>query len=394
MSVVACANLDRPFIRQCQLGALTLALLGSVTALAHDPEAALDFRLLLQTTGDWSGRRDTGALGFSENTRIVYQWPGGDLPVEGPEYVDMDKHLAALTSWIEANVEADFDGVGILDYERYPATLYDPWHHGIIESRIEAEKAMDPGISHEEALRRAEKKYQPHIQRVLLGSLNRARQLRPDAAWGYYSFVLYDNHLPVDDHFRWINDQVSWLWEEVDVIALSLYPWWYQDEPLWPVGRDLLPDKIAEARRLASSAESASGTRPIVLPYQTSEVVSVGSPHYRKFITPQQTLDYLSAAVKAGADGVILWQHLSDEDPRYKTEEQYWQILDGQVKSAVESLGLLKDGKPVHGQSRVLRPRGTWTAGLRTIAGRAAAEKRLLRRRSLTGAGRIVGSAK
>ncbi len=304
-------------------------------------ESDLDpsFTLILQTSGDWSGNYTGSYLGFTDHTRILYEHEAAAFNPNGPEYVNFEEHIAKFISAVHEKVPEGFNGIAIIDYEGYPLTLYSPCHHpDICEPRIAQEFTLYPDITLEEAERRANEKYEPFIKKYFLEPLRKAKELRPNAQWGFYSRLSGDRNLPTDDRHRWKNDQVDWLWNESNVITRSIYPYWHENEPHWPRTRDLMQDKIEEAARLARNVQTQTGRKPVVLSYVSSRVMSNQSQYQGQWVTQTQISDQLRSSSSGGADGVIFWENVRNDRPPNPTEQEYIHFLDTIVKASLMEL--------------------------------------------------------
>ncbi len=298
-----------------------------------------DFTIFLQTTGDWSGSYTGEDLGLSNDTVVLYQHLAGDLDERGPEYVDMESHLAALARGIDRYVPQGFSGLAILDYELYPLSLYNQTHTAIREPRIQAQLDAHPGIGRDEAERLAAEAYLPYARRFFLESLRTAKQLRPDAKWGYYSLVRADRNLPMDDRRKWVNDQSNWFWEEVDVICPYAYTGYHELDPEHVRVEELMVDKTREAVRIADGVLERTDHRPMVYPYMSARTVYWGLSQYEgQWATQSQLSNFFRAARQGGADGLILWQSVKDSDDRRRTESEYVQTLDTTVQQALREV--------------------------------------------------------
>jgi len=324
--------------------------LGLITDNAQSQDDGRDFTVYLQTTGDWSGQYTGEEIGLSNHTVILYQWMAGQVPEEGPEYVDWDAHLESLEKGIERYVPQDFDGLIILDYERFPISLYHTGYKWIREPRIEAEKELDPEIDDATAKQRAEKKYQPAVQRFYLDTLKRARELRPQAKWGYYALVAFRQNPehpeadPITADTESMDDRCMWLWENVDAITIPIYTGWFEAEGEHQYIEDQMPDKIKELVRLAKAVEKKTKHRPLTLAYTSCAVEPWGKSDYeRVWVSTEQTQRMFDAAYDHGADGMILWQTLANNDERYHNEDQYITLLETQVAEAMRNKGLIAE---------------------------------------------------
>lgn len=371
-----------------------IAILGCVQSLqASESVDKCDFKLYLQTTGDWSFDFDGAELGFSDHTRILYQHRAGDMPDEGPEFIDLDAHLAALAEGIERDVPAGFDGVLILDYEKYPASLYSPWHTKIRDPRIAAEHELEPGISDEEAERRAAEKYLPHVQRVYLESIRKVWELRPDAKVGMYGMISGDRNLEVDDRYRWINDQSMWLFEAVDVIARPIYTIWHETDERWSWYGPLFEDKVRESVRLAAAVEEQRGRRPLVLPYVHGRITDTKSDHADAWLSGSQLCEILNWAHAGGADGCLFWQPCFDDIEPHPTESEYIEVVNSNVRDALEAaeLGIFADGAShEHSDDEIIDPDSKAGRKAASRARRLTKKQRKVAKKSSKRAARVI----
>ncbi len=331
-------NHSRSLSTICLLTAALTA--GSAFAGPNEPIPKEDFRLILQTTGDWSREYSGSEHGLSDHTIILYEYWAGVLDDRGPEYVDMEAHLDRLRGCIESSVPEGYDGVLIIDYEKYPLSLYCPWYTDIREPRIQAELDRAPGITEEEAERRAAAKYLPHVKNFFLETIRVAKEMRPEAKLGFYGLVSTDRNLPVDDYHRGINDHSSWFYDAVDVITISMYPFWHETEQYWPRVRDLMSDKVAESVRLRDEAELRTGKEKLAMPYMHLRVSNTRSAYHDQWVPHSQASDCLEHAWLGGADGAIYWQAVRAELDPFPTEPEYVEQIEGLLAPVIEELEL------------------------------------------------------
>ncbi|MFG0329527.1 MAG: hypothetical protein ACF8PN_06450 [Phycisphaerales bacterium] len=358
--------MTRTHWKQWTLTAATVAVAGWMMAPGADaqlPKAEFDVKL--QTSGDWSGSYCGEDLGLNDHTIILYEnsiFPPGRNKPKWPdnlEELDFDLYYSNLEAAVLREVPEGFDGIVIIDIERYPVSLYQPWNREYRDPRIEHEIRLDPGISYEEAERRAAERHLPLSQALFGEGVRRAQELRPDAKWGLYGQLSSDRNLPIDDHYRWINDQSAWLWQQVDVITRPIYSIWYETDQYWPRVRDLMSDKVAEAVRLADEAERVTGREKLAYAYCHFRVAGSNSRHAREWLTDQQVQDMLDHSWMSGADGALIWQVVRENRSDYPTEPVYINYLEDSLDLALANLGLgayAELGRP--GRDRLIR-RGT-----------------------------------
>lgn len=329
--------------------AFAVATLGLTTpaTFAFDPVPKDEFKMLLQVRGDWSGSYTGEELALDDNTFIFVQSEGGRLHPDGPEYVDMEDHLAQLDRYIDRKLPPDFDGVAILDYEMWPCTLYHNGWSALREERVDQVLAENPSLSPEEALEIAAAEYKVAAQNFFLPTLEKAREKRPNAKWGFFPMTAYlqnPNHPfnpGVNDDVRWINDQSDWLWDAVDVIVMPGYNGWHESEEEHLGIEDAMPDKSGELARIADCVLQRTGRRPLCLQYVHLQVLGWGdSQHRGDWYAPEQVRDTIERVYEGGADGLVFWQRVLADGIESPTEEEFVEVIDTDVRAALEELQL------------------------------------------------------
>lgn len=323
----------------CAVVVIALGVASSQQALGQNRVNKKDFKLILQTSGEWSGNYTGNSIGFTDRTIILYQHFAGEVNLQGPEFMNMEAHLRKLRSAIREHVPTGYRGLVIMDYEAWPLSLYNVnWPH-IRDPRIQRQLDLHPGWTYEQAERQAALEYLPYVQDFFLRSYETAKTMRPEATWGFYSLVNADRWEPANGYRRWVNNQSNWLWDKVDAICPYGYVGLYQMDSGHITVESLIADKSAEAVRLANSVKQRTGYRPYVFTYVNPRVVRWGLSTYEGLWLAQPQIDRIfEAAWAGGADGFILWQAVGDEPGRY-TESEYIQILETRVKQAVVEIG-------------------------------------------------------
>ncbi len=329
------------------IGLGTILSAGTIPAVAgsQGDNDLSNFKIYLQTSGHWTGSYDGSGSGMTDYNHILYEHQAGALSERGPEFVDMNAHLAAIDSYVETNIPQSFDGLIILDYELYPLSLKNHIAEHWATPRIAEEKRKDPTISDDEAMERANARWQVAMERFTIGSADRVRELRPNAKIGYYHLLYYPLDHSVKDKHREINDAASWFWDEMDAICPTIYVGYHETDPGYAEIAELMPGKVAEAVRIADNVEQSTGKRPAVYPYITHRILDWGgkrhSDHAGEWVTPRQTYDYFASSINAGADGVIIWQDVFEDNPNKPCENEYInEVLTTQVDGVMQYLNL------------------------------------------------------
>lgn len=299
-----------------------------------------NYQMVLQATGDWSGNYQPEGIGFHDNTVVLYDYEASCINELGPEYVDMECHIDALTSAIERKIPEGFTGIAILDFESWPLSLYNKNYEEFREIRIQAQLQLHPEFTYKQAEDLAAEIYLPYVQEFYLRSLEIARAMRPEASWGYYSNIYADRWSPQNATRRWVNDQSLWLWDEVDVLCPYGYTGVDESDPRHETIEALVIDKTREAVRIAELVRDRTGKRPLVLTYLNPRIVYWGiSGHEGDWLTPEQMHNHILGAWVGGSDGFVLWQSVGDDKYR-RPEPELIEYLDSVVLDAVKTLRL------------------------------------------------------
>ena len=167
-----------------------------------------------------------------------------------------------------------------------------------------------------------------------LQSLAAARQLRPQAKWGYFAQPSEIDRGASAEHVqsvRAINARLGWLYAAVDFLAPEIYVQEFPGQP-HPCGphaaqprcselnlTSQTAEAIADSIRLADAVELAGGKRPAVLPYGSivyrdlspKPPASVPQPY---MVDREGVAATIQVAASLGAEGVILWGSGTDTD--------------------------------------------------------------------------------
>jgi hypothetical protein len=253
----------------------------------------------------------------------------------------MDAHFAQLEKDIVRMIpDPEFSGLAIIDYEDFNAIwertpnvpsnegpdahdtdFQDDWRDYIRSAHPEFD-----GMGEQEQERFLRESYESAVRNFFLGTLNKGRELRPNAKWGFYGYPLrfykwpreaptnvisYDDGSHAGSRF---NDRLEWMWQAVDVVTPSVYPAMvvpnsdeyicqrqYTSEQEW----QYLANMMQESRRVAKG-------KP-VLPFITSRYYLPKDCLQWEDLRQPQLENQIFGPARLGADGAILWGDLNSE---------------------------------------------------------------------------------
>lgn len=313
------------------------------------------FRVLLQPIGEWSGDYSGEDLGYDGNTVQIFLQDCGRFNERGPEFTDINLHLASVSQEINRRIPTDFNGLIILDARFYPISLCAPGAEKWANPRIAEVRRRRSELNESDALIEADRRWQIALDRILGATIKRIRDLRPNAQIAIRDTVTIRSNAnasasgePAVD----LNDKAMWLWKRVDAICPDIAFDANSTLPDHTTNAELtIQQKIAAAARIAGQVEMETGRRPQVLPMLNSTIVppkrsvpwdtdssgvSVG-----EWISAKQTIAAFNAAVSQRADGIVLSQFVADHHPRLHSEYEFInEVLEGRVRLAMNQLRL------------------------------------------------------
>lgn len=315
-----------------------------------------DFRYYFSVTTDpWEynhGRRYSDELKFdhemlSRDFVILYQHRTGLYPRGGPhlscdpEY--MRRHLEELAKDVVDQIpDPNFSGIAILDYECFPAIWDRVWNRPSDEGPealdedfrddwTEYTRSKHPefdSLSEEDREQMLREGWEAAVADLFTRSINKARELRPHAKWGFYGypyrFFKHKREAPVDKvsygggYYKGseLNDRLQWMWDAVDIVTPSIYSQRPVGEPTadcdkyCTAAEDLLyvENMIREAQRVANG-------KP-VMPFLTTVYADRQGCEYLQEVSDDTLYGQVVGPALAGADGAILWGHIRNADER------------------------------------------------------------------------------
>ena len=248
-----------------------------------------------------------------------------------PQRVNISAHLRELVRDIENQIpDPEFDGYVIIDYEEWHPFWEDTARRYQDMSR-DIVRRQHPDWSEARIERKARTSFENAAKLVLKRTLDKCRQIRPNAKWGIWSYP--------KAKFR--DNNARWLWSRHD----AFFPDIYMDNSLVPndtqpgYGQALERDYVAD--RLVARVEYArelAGDRP-VLPVVWPRYTRHNPNQWLRFQPLKQSdLAFcLERPFDYGADGVVIWENL----PQPGLAEVFQEQIDNSI--APELRRILKD---------------------------------------------------
>ncbi|XP_059056035.1 uncharacterized protein LOC131849922 [Achroia grisella] len=231
--------------------------------------------------------------------RFIFR--NGGVPQQG----DIEKHLASFRSVLEQSIpDPNFSGVGIIDFESWRPVFRQ--NFGILvpykDVSYEIEKKLHWWWPKAWIQAEAKQRFEQAARAFMQSTLTLAKQMRPNALWGYYGFPYcfnMANNNPTESCANKVpeeNDSVYWLWSK----STALYPSVYSSKDLsTPQLAGLIRGRVKEAARVKRNGIP-------ILPYFWFRYRD-GS--YLK----KEDLDVaLQTMYKSNASGFIIWGSSND----------------------------------------------------------------------------------
>jgi hyaluronoglucosaminidase len=196
-------------------------LLVGFGARAEDPSYTIHTAL----TGAFAETIDFGDAPVRHDVVMFYEHTLGLFPridlqsgayINGglPHLADYNAHMArCLNDILGAIPDPEWDGYAVIDYESWT-----PWWGDTTRRYREATVADlrrgNPEWTDDELGSNAERIYELHARRILEGTIQLGRALRPKARWGYWAYPK-GRHANVEG--------TQWLWDACDAFYPSVY---------------------------------------------------------------------------------------------------------------------------------------------------------------------------
>ncbi|NQY92266.1 MAG: hypothetical protein HRT46_11515 [Deltaproteobacteria bacterium] len=289
--------------------------------------------------GDLAAEIDFGLAPVSRNMVILYAYQAGRYPYAGPHELKldpewMDRHFQRLERMLDRHIpDPDFDGYATIHYESWDVL----WELlGEVESDEDAsardldykadwrdyieehEPQRVEGLSADEREEVFAETYEETAREFLLDTLRECKRLRPDTKWSYDYFPHKIYRLPeltdegvlgygdLSHRASELNDELEWLWEEMDFISSNLYQIKYTLKEISNNKDGSYNTKEANAEFMWSNIlerlRVASGKPVYVMLWSY-----YGGAHRDTYLNKINRRQTLEIPLLAGADGVIIW---------------------------------------------------------------------------------------
>lgn len=264
---------------------------------------------------------DAAAFGIVQNTddkfygdkaTIFYNpgafpWLNGTVPVNGgiPQNGNLSHHVQAFADKVRHQMQPNFSGVAVLDFESYYPSL----DMSLPEYRkASREWVLDqfPLLPPSEVEQLAEETFNASARDYFEALLWTGRGLRPDALWGYYHYPYCHNYGPgVGDCkplVMEVNNETQWLIEMSTALYPSIYI--FKDSGWDPATRRLnTRGRLLEAIRMRQRA----GVTIPILPYFWYRYHDSAS-----LLLPVDVVNTLGFTRVLGLEGAVVWGSSED----------------------------------------------------------------------------------
>ncbi|KAK8752985.1 hypothetical protein OTU49_001797 [Cherax quadricarinatus] len=263
-----------------------------------------------------------GAFPYLNNSTAV----NGGIPQNG----NLTHHLQVFTDKVHQQMQVNFSGVAVLDFETYYPSL----DMSLPEYRqASREWVVDhyPELPPTEVDELAEATFNATARDFFEVLLWQGRQLRPGALWGYYHYPYCHNYNPgtanckstVMEH----NNEMLWLIQMSSALYPSIYI--FKDSGWDPATRRLnAQGRLGEAIRMRERA----GVNIPILPYFWYRYHDSES-----YLSPLDVVNTLGYTKVLGLEGAVVWGSRED----VATKEQCLSLkeyVEGQLGPLVQYL--------------------------------------------------------
>ncbi|KOC68535.1 Hyaluronidase, partial [Habropoda laboriosa] len=250
------------------------------------------------------------ALLKSANGDVVMR--NGGVPQEG----NLTKHLEVFREHLINQIpDKSFHGVGVIDFESWRPIFRQNWAslQPYKKLSVDLVRREHPFWDSKSVEQEAKRRFEKYGKLFMEETLKAAKQMRPEAIWGYYAYPYCYNLTPnqpssqCDSTTIQENDKLSWLFELEDVLLPSVY----LRRSLTSGQRvGLVGGRVKEALRIAKQMTS----RKKVLPYYWYKYQDQRDSYLTK-VDLEATLRKIS---DLGADGLIIWGSSNDINTKQK----------------------------------------------------------------------------
>uniref|UniRef100_A0A0N4ZDJ2 Hyaluronidase n=1 Tax=Parastrongyloides trichosuri TaxID=131310 RepID=A0A0N4ZDJ2_PARTI len=262
----------------------------------------------------------------------TYTFVNGGLP----QNVVMKDHLLKLEESINATIpDPLYKGLAIIDVEEWRPLYQTNWGGKTIyrDESIKLVKQKYPSLSDEDAVKLAKINFDESAFTFLNKTLEKVKQLRPYATWGFYDYPLcLDGAKSRNWEFCFpdYNDKIVELLKHVDAIYAS--PYLYRVGPDYHYERkdSYVRSSLEEAYRIRDIIERKGFGRKKIFVFQKFEIdsyikdisdIEYYDP-YMLCITYQRPVDYK-------VDGILIWSSSINMAKRCSSIQKYIEKVFG-----------------------------------------------------------------
>lgn len=241
----------------------------------------------------------------------------GGVPQEGNLRLHLEKFENDVDKYIP---DKENSGLAIIDFELWRPVFRQNFGRLLPYKELSTELVVNAtaNLTEEVARSMADRIFTHAAKMFMLETIKFAKQLRPNAKWGYYGLPhCFNGRKNVtedcEQQIRDENDATQWLYDNSDVILPSIY----MSEQIIPCNRPLMvKGRIRESLRLANNVNQTA--KPLVIVYHRFKY-----PDSLRYLDKSDHVDTIEAAKEVGADGIVLWGAWKDVNDIDKCMEFY-----------------------------------------------------------------------
>ncbi|XP_037032943.1 hyaluronidase Tab y 2.0101-like [Bradysia coprophila] len=245
----------------------------------------------------------------------------GGVPQEGDLKLHLEKFELDVDKYIP---DKENSGLAIIDFELWRPVYRQNFGKLLPYKELSTTLVAEAmGNLTDEAYSMARDFFTDSAKMFMLETIEFAKQLRPNAKWGYYGLPhCFNGRRNVtedcEQHIQEENDATQWLYDHSDIILPSIY----MPERIIPCNRPLMvKGRIRESLRLSNNVNRT--TKPLVIAYHRYKF-----PDSLQYLNQSDHIDTIKAAKEVGADGIILWGAWKDVNNIDKCMEFYDYLED------------------------------------------------------------------
>lgn len=221
-----------------------------------------------------------------------------------PQRADLRAHLEKLARDLDREIpDRNFDGYAVIDYESWKPFWDTTWSNRDFyrEESIRHVRARFPTMGQAQAEALARQEFETAAREFMLATLREGKRLRPNAKWGFYAYM------PGRHGDTGLDDDLSWMWSEVDAMYPSIYARNYSKAEQTRARGEWHIDQFRAVVRERIEACASVGQGKPMLAF-VHRLYRSDNPIYGGQVL--NDLDFEASfvySVELGVDGLILW---------------------------------------------------------------------------------------